>query len=125
VAARHPEFLQTREAIVAGLSQGLDLHIEQKYGADNVLIELPRELSILRPVFRLQYGDQVFTATDNLIDGDRIELRFAGVENFDDAAATEDLELVVGSPFGDLVLTWNAAGQLTWDYAGVAAGPSQ
>ena len=122
---RHPEFMETREAIVAGLSNGLDLHIEQKYGADNVLIELPRELSILRPVFRLKYGDEIFTASDNLIEGDRIALRFSGVENFDDVASTDDLELVVGSPFGDIVLTWNAAGELTWDYAGVDAGPVQ
>jgi len=123
--SRYPEFMETREAILAGLSNGLDLHIEQKYGTDNVLIELPRELSILRPVFRLKYGDQLFHAEDNLIDGDRISLRFAGVENFDDASVPpEDLELVVGSPFGDLVLTWNAKGQLTWDYAGLDVGPT-
>ncbi len=124
IAERHPEFLETREAIVAGLSQGLELHVEQRYGADNVLVELPRELSILRPIFRLRYGDQVFSAEDNLIEGDRIQLRFTGVENFDDVEATDDLELIVGSPFGDLVLTWNAAGQLTWDYAGVDVGPN-
>ncbi len=124
IAERHPEFLETREAIVAGLSQGLDLHIEQKYGSDNVLVELPRELSILRPIFRLRYGEQVFSAEDNVIEGDRIQLRFAGVENFDDVEAVDDLELIVGSPFGDLVLTWNAAGQLTWDYAGVDVGPT-
>jgi len=124
IAERHPEFLQTREAIVAGLSQGLDLHIEQKYGSDNVLVELPRELSILRPIFRLRYGDQVFSAEDNVIEGDRIQLRFAGVENFDDVEPTDNLELIVGSPFGDLVLTWNAAGQLTWDYGGIDVGPS-
>ena len=125
IAERHPEFLQTREAIVAGLSQGLDLHIEQKYGSDNVLIELPRELSILRPIFRLRYGDQLFSAEDNVIEGDRIQLRFAGVENFDDVEPSDDLELIIGSPFGDLVLTWNAAGQLTWDYVGVDVGPTQ
>jgi len=124
-AEQHPEFMETRQAILAGLTTGLDLHIEQKYGADNVLIELPRELSILRPVFRLKYGDQLYHAEDNLIEGDRISLRFAGVENFDDASVpAEDLQLVVGSPFGDLVLTWNAKGQLTWDYAGLDVGPS-
>jgi len=125
VAERHPEFLQTREAILAGLSSGLDLHIEQKYGSDNVLIELPRELSILRPVFRLKYGDQLYSAEDNLIEGDRIALRFAGVDNFDDTSVPQqDIELVVGSPFGDLVLTWNAAGELTWDYVGLDVGPA-
>ena len=117
---RFPEFRSTRDSLVAGLSQGMELQIEQKYGSDNVVVQLPKELSILRPVFRLKYGDQVFTAEDNLISGDHIELRFAGVENFDGTTeVTDDLELVMGSPFGDLVLSWESDGALTWNYAGV------
>ena len=72
----------------------------------------------------LRIGDEVFAADDNLIEGDRIRLRFAGVQNFDGVESPDDLQLVVGSPFGDLVLTWTASGQLTWDYAGVDVGPS-
>lgn len=109
----------TYESVVAGLSQGVDLQVEQKYGKDNVLVTLPRELSILRPIFRLKYGDTTVLAEDNLIEGDRIVLRFTGVENFDQAGAEQDLELVMASPFGDLVLSWKPSGALTWDYRGV------
>lgn len=110
----------TYDSVVAGLSQGVDLQIEQKYGKDNVLITLPRELSILRPVFKLKYGQEYVVAKDNLIDGDRIVLRFPAVENFDaPAVADQDLELVLASPMGDLALTWTSSGALTWDYRGV------
>ncbi len=121
--ASHPRFQETYDSVVAGLSQGVDLHVEQKYGSDNVLVELPRELAILRPVFRLKYGEQIFKAEDNLIEGDSISLRFAGVENFDDLESAEDMELVMASPFGDIVLTWTADGQLTWNYDGVEVPP--
>lgn len=118
--AEHAPMRGTYESLVGGLSQGVDLQIEQKYGKDNVLVTLPRELSILHPVFRLKYGDEYLVAKDNLIEGDKIVLRFPGVENFDDkGAAAEDLELILSSPFGDLALTWKASGQLTWDYRGV------
>jgi len=109
----------TYDALVSGLSQGVDLQIEQKYGSDNVLVHLPRELSILRPVFRLKYGDQLVVAEDNLIEGDQIVLRFAGVDNFDGKTPEDDIELVLASPFGDLILTWKTGGELTWNYAGV------
>ena len=79
-----------------------------------MLVEIPRELSLLRPVFRLKYGDQLYTAADNVIDGDRIKLRFKGVDNFDEGVRSDDLELLVGSPFGELVVTWKADGQITW-----------
>ncbi|MEZ4237890.1 MAG: hypothetical protein R3F59_17425 [Myxococcota bacterium] len=115
-----PKALQgTWQQVVGGLSREVDLQIEQKYGKDNVLIELPRELSILHPVFRLKYGDQLLVAQDNVLKGDRIELRFAGVDNFDGAVPSDDLELVLASPLGDLVLSWAPTGELTWDYRGV------
>jgi tetratricopeptide (TPR) repeat protein len=121
-ATSHQPLRPTYERVVGELSREADLRIEQKYGADNVLIELPRELSILHPIFRLKYGDQLLVAEDNLIEGDRIVLRFAGVDNFDGAAAPDDLELVLASPLGDLVLTWKPSGALTWDYRGVRPG---
>ncbi|MBX2800784.1 MAG: hypothetical protein KTR31_24090 [Myxococcales bacterium] len=112
----------TYDSLVSGLSKGVDLQIEEKFGKDSVLIELPRELSILRPVFRLKYGEETLLAEDNLIEGDRIVLRFTGVDNFDpdDPGSAEDLELVLGSPFGDMVLRWKTTGELTWDYVGVS-----
>jgi hypothetical protein len=55
-----------------------------------------------------------------MIEGDRIVLRFKGVANYDDpeAAPTEDLELLMASPFGDLVLTWTPGGDLSWRLQG-------
>ncbi len=84
-----------------------------------MLIELPKELSILRPIFRLQYGDEVLAAEDNVIDGDSIALRFRGVDNFDEEGVEpDDLELLVASPFGDLVVSWVSDGTVSWHYAG-------
>ncbi len=111
---------KTYRGMIAGLSRGVDLQIEQKYGKDNVLVELPRELSILRPMFRLRYGEEVLIAEDNLLEGDRIVLRFPAVDNFDsNTEPTEDLELALSSPLGDLVLTWRSSGELAWDFVGV------
>ncbi len=120
----HSEGLKTTyKAMIAGLSRGVDLEIEQRYGKDNVLVELPRELSILRPVFRLRYGEEILLAEDNVIEGDRIVLRFAGVDNFDsNPQPTDDLQLALASPLGDLVLTWRASGELAWDFVGVTPG---
>lgn len=120
VVERHPGFRSTVERIVEDVPQEASMEVESKYGADNVLIELPRELAILRPVFRLRRGDEVFAASDNVIEGDAIVLRFKGVDNYDDTEAppTDDLELVGASPFGDLVLTWTPGGDLTWRFEG-------
>jgi len=118
VAEKHPEFHSTVERIVKDVPNKATMQVESKYGKDNVLIHLPRELAVLRPIFRLKEGDQVFTASDNVIDGDQITLRFKGVDNWDDTESppTRDLELVGSSPFGDLVLTWTPGGDLTWRF---------
>ena len=61
----------------------------------------------------------MFDAKDNLIEGDRIQLRFAGVQNFDDEQHDPlDMELLVASPFGDIRLEWQADGSLTWRLGG-------
>jgi tetratricopeptide (TPR) repeat protein len=110
----------TYESVIGGLSQGVDLQIEQKYGKDNVLVKLPRELSILHPIFRLKYGEQFVLAEDNVLEGDQIVLRFPAVDNFDGQGVPQnDLELVLSSPFGDVLLTWKPSGELSWDYRGV------
>ncbi|MBW1879071.1 MAG: hypothetical protein JRJ84_11965, partial [Deltaproteobacteria bacterium] len=106
VAERHPQFNKTVHDIVDGVPDGSSMEIESRMGSDNVLVELPRELAILRPVFRLRRGDELYSASDNLIEGDKIMLRFKDVENFDDTdVPQEDLELLMASPFGDLVLS--------------------
>ncbi|MCO4745824.1 MAG: hypothetical protein KC912_13605 [Proteobacteria bacterium] len=116
---RHPEFEETVEEAKREAFKSASLAVESKYGNDNVLIELPRELSILRPIFKLKYGDQIYSAEDNVIEGDRIQLRFAGIDNFDEEGHDpDDLELLMSSPFGDIELTWLGDGKLTWRYAG-------
>jgi tetratricopeptide (TPR) repeat protein len=118
--AQQPPMHSTYDAVIGGLSQGVDLQIEQKYGKDNVLVKLPRELSILHPIFRLKYGEEFVLAEDNVLEGDQIVLRFPAVDNFDGQGVPQnDLELVLSSPFGDVSLTWKPSGELSWDYRGV------
>ncbi|MEZ4315905.1 MAG: hypothetical protein R3F61_00300 [Myxococcota bacterium] len=118
LASRHPEFQGTVDSLLEGAAQVASLEMESKYGKDNLVVQLPRELAILRPMFRLRYGDQLYAAQDNLIEGDKIELRFAGVENFDAGESADDVELLMGSPFGDVVFDWKNNGDLTWRFEG-------
>ncbi len=60
----------------------------------------------------------LYEATDNVITGDNIELRFQGGENVDadGAEAPDDVELLMASPFGDVVFSWKNNGDLTWRF---------
>lgn len=120
LAKRHPQFQSTMDMLVTGASDVAKVSLEEKYGADNLVVALPKELAILRPMFRLKYGDTLYEAQDNLIEGDQIQLRFAGVQNFDAEGAPppDDLELLMGSPFGDVVFSWKNNGDLTWRFGG-------
>jgi hypothetical protein len=117
-ARRHPTFKSTFDTLIETAAPKTRLSVESKFGADNILVTLPRELAILRPLFRLRHGDTVFDASDNFIEGDQIMLRFPGVQNFDDEPGG-DLELLLASPFGDVSLLWTPGGPLTWNYNGV------
>jgi tetratricopeptide (TPR) repeat protein len=118
LARRHPRFQGTVDALLEGANEVAQVEMESKYGADNLVVKLPRQLSILRPIFRLRYGETLYEATDNVITGDNIELRFQGVENFDadGAEAPDDVELLMASPFGDVVFSWKNNGDLTWRF---------
>jgi hypothetical protein len=96
------------------------LSVDSRYGADGVLISLPRELAALRPIFRLKYAGKLYDAAENMIEGDHINLHFRGVDNFDAKAASDDLELIMATPLGELVLAWTQQGDLTWDLRGVS-----
>lgn len=74
---------------------------------DGVIIQVPRELAVLRPLFRLKYGDQVFTATENLIVDEHIQLRFEGVGEFDALGANAPIGLVASTVLGDLSWSWS------------------
>ena len=99
------------ERIVDEAQSRSTLSIDQRaLVSDGVTITLPKELAVLRPLFRLKYGDDVFTADDNLIVGDQIELSFDSVQDFDDGQPTGQLELVASTVLGDLVWTWGPEG---------------
>lgn len=117
---RFPAFDVTVDKLVQHATQTASLEIESRYGKDDVLIELPKELAILRPLFRLRRNGELYVAEDNVIDGDKIQLRFAGVENFDDKEATGALELVASTPFGEILFSWAPGGDLTWRLGGAA-----
>lgn len=117
---RYPTFDDTVDELVRQATQVATLEVESRYGKDDVLIELPKELAILRPLFRLRRNGELFTATDNVIEGDRIQLRFSGVENFDDVVVEGALELVASTPFGEITFTWAPGGDLTWRLGGAA-----
>lgn len=116
-ANRFPSFSQEAQRLLTQARQESKLRVESRYGPDDVVVELPRELAILRPLFRLRRGETLFTAKDNLIEGDRIVLRFASVANFDGVEDPGALELVLSSPFGEVVLSWVPGGDLTWRLA--------
>ncbi|NCG18426.1 MAG: hypothetical protein GWP91_05380 [Rhodobacterales bacterium] len=114
---RHPEFTPTADSLVQAALTSASLQVESRYGSDDVLVELPKELAILRPLFQLRYNGELYEATDNVIAGDAIQLRFAGVSNFDEGEAGE-VELLLSSPFGDVVLGWTPGDDLTWRFIG-------
>jgi len=112
---RFPQFASRVDGLVDEVVSAGSMELESTYGADAVLVKLPRELALLQPLFRLRYGGQEFSASDNLIDGDHIALRFDSVANFDDATQQrQDVELVLASPFGDVVFRWTPAGEIAW-----------
>lgn len=86
--------------------------------ADDVIVELPAELSIFKPVFTLRYLGQTFQADTNVIDGDHIQLRFKGVGSFDDkeGATASPMQLTMESVFGAVTMDWVPGGQASWSF---------
>jgi hypothetical protein len=92
-----------KEVLVAGAAQ-----VIPRYGADDLVFELPEGLAIFRPNFRLEYGDTVLQPDQNVIQNGKIVLTFAGVDNLDaDGAVPKDAVLVLSSVFGEWRLTWH------------------
>jgi hypothetical protein len=116
-----PGFRTSIDELVDEVSGAATLSVESSYGQDDVLVQLPKELTILRPLFRLKYGDTIYNASDNVVDGDHIALRFPNVDNFDAAEGghSDDLELLLASPFGDIALTWVSDGGVLYRFAGL------
>lgn len=94
--------------IAAEAQQGSVLSIDpNRLLKDGVVVTLPRELAVLRPLFRLKYGDEVFTASENIIVDDHIQLRFDGVGEFDAEGANQELGLSASTVLGELEWSWS------------------
>lgn len=96
------------ERIAEEAQQGSLLSIdENRLLKDGVVITLPRELAVLRPLFRLKYGDQIFTASENIIVDEHIQLRFDGVEDFDAQGENKVIALSASTVLGELEWSWS------------------
>ncbi len=83
------------------------LKIEHELGKDSVSVEVPAELALLRPLFRLVHGDQTFSPEVNVLDTENIRLTFKSVENFESKDVKDlPIELTVNGLFGDYKLIW-------------------
>lgn len=97
------------ERLAADARGGTALQVdEKKLLKDGLIITLPKELAVLRPLFRLQYGDQVFTADENVIVDDHIELRFDAVGELGEGG--QQVGLTASTVLGDLQWTWGPDG---------------
>lgn len=95
-----------------------DARVEPRYGFnDDVVIELPAELAMFRPTFRLKYGEHTFVAETNRIEDDKIVLAFKGVGNFDAAdAEPANLVLTMDSIFGAVTVDFAPDGQAKYRF---------
>ncbi len=82
------------------------IEVSPRVGSDDVVVHLPSELAIVRPLFWLRTANRDMAPADNAIEGDDIVLRFAGVENFADGTSP-GFEVRMATPFGDVSLRGN------------------
>lgn len=117
VAAPWYDDMQTRMQDLAGeLPATTSLEIEPTLGRDTVAFQLPRELAILQPVFRLTYNGQTYTARENRIDDDHITIKFDAVEDFT-KEDTGDMELGIRTIFGEISLTYGREGEMSYGFS--------
>ncbi len=89
------------DIIMASVKENMASDIDLSLGKDDVIFELPKELALLNPIFRLQVGDKLSAPGDNVLGSDKIKLKFEDVENYDSKDANKDAKLIVNSQFGD------------------------
>lgn len=97
-------------ALAKGLLKDARATPEAKLGKDNLHLRLPKELAILRPIFRLMIGERTLEPTENIIEDDFIKLTFSKVAEFGKGDVGE-LLLIVNSPYADLALSWVKDGE--------------
>lgn len=109
------EMSSTMDDIAGDLPGSTSIEIQPTLGRDTVVFQLPREVAVLKPVFRLTYGGQTYTARENRIDEDHITLKFDAVEDFTKADAG-DMQLGVQTIFGEVILTYGKNGEMSYGF---------
>ncbi|HCP45483.1 MAG TPA: hypothetical protein DIU15_05550 [Deltaproteobacteria bacterium] len=104
---------------LGNLARDTSVDIQKSLLKDDVGFELPRELAILRPTFRLRVGDAAVAPAENVIRDDHIHLRFDGPVDFD-VPEPPAIVLEVGTRFGSIDLAFAPQDDGTWS---VAASP--
>lgn len=80
-----------------------DIDLNLGFGRDDIRIELPRELALLKPTFRLSIGESSATVapSSNTLTDKAIELDFESVANFDSKDAPNEAKIEVFSTVGN------------------------
>jgi len=112
-SAEIPKVSPLVDAVLKEIQVKSDLKFESKLLGDKVTLELPREFSILSPVFRLQVEDETITPGQNIIDGDKIVLEFDGIPKAGSDQPGE-ITLQVSSVMADVEMTWGSNGDGTY-----------
>ncbi len=110
------------EKALGALDREITLEIDsERFFDDDVTIVLPREISILKPVFRLRYGTESYRPEENLIEGGSIRLRFDGVAEFE-GVPEDDLVLEVHGALISFELRWKPEEGGGYRFDGVKRG---
>jgi len=87
--------------------------VDLSLGKDDILVELPRELALLNPVFRLNLDDEGTGAapTVNRLTNDQIQLEFGDVANLEADDAPGKATVVLNSTLGNFEIEIDLAGR--------------
>lgn len=86
---------------------------------DSIEVELPASLVWLRPRFTLVYGDATFEADTNVVEDNKIKLRFNGVGSLlSRGEAPRAANLRCESVFGTFILTFGPGADGGWSFLG-------
>ncbi len=88
--------------VVDRAGDGVVVAVELGFGKDDLRVDVPRELALVRPMFRLDVGGELIAPTENRLDASGIHLVFGGVADLDDAAARPQVALEVSSALGSV-----------------------
>ena len=91
--------------VLKSLPQDTSVKVEEGLLRDVLGFSMPRELAALRPVFRLRIGEEAVAPAENLIDGDRIQVRFNGKARLDRDTLPK-VVLDISTVFGSVELAY-------------------